>query len=133
MEYVWDRFSNEIATAYRSWSDVPSADAGFGPFERREFPATNVIPSARLADLYATSSDVASLPEPVRRELLDRIRGLATEHPLHVPSGLEVLHSVANGQGGNEGIGDHVRDDPAGLRLLGVDEVAEHDKPLGPG
>jgi SAM-dependent methyltransferase len=80
------RASNEIATAYRSWSEVPSTAAGFGPFERREFPVSHVIPSARLADLYATSSDVASLPEPVRRELLDRIRGLAAELPetLHI-------------------------------------------------
>jgi SAM-dependent methyltransferase len=81
------RASNDIATAYRSWSDVPSTAAGFGPFERREFPVTNVIPSPRLADLYATSSDVASLPEPVRRKLLDRIRRLSRELPetLHIP------------------------------------------------
>jgi SAM-dependent methyltransferase len=81
------RASNEIATAYRSWSEVPSTAAGFGPFERREFPVTHMIPSARLADLYATSSDVASLPEPVMRELLDRIYELAAELPetLHIP------------------------------------------------
>jgi SAM-dependent methyltransferase len=81
------RTSNEIATAYRSWSDVPSTAAGFGPFERREFPVTHIISSARLADLYATSSDVASLPEPVRRDLLDRVRRLSRELPetLHVP------------------------------------------------
>ena len=48
---------------------------------------THVIPSVRLADLYATSSDVASLPEPVRRELLGRIRRLSGELPetLHIP------------------------------------------------
>jgi len=81
------RGSNDIATAYRSWSEVPSTAEGFGPFERREFPVTNVIRSARLADLYATSSDVASLPEPVRRELLERIRRLAAELPatLQIP------------------------------------------------
>lgn len=71
------RASNEIATAYRSWSDVPDDAPGFGPFERREFPATNVIPSARLADLYATSSDVASLPPETRDPLLGRIRELS--------------------------------------------------------
>jgi SAM-dependent methyltransferase len=81
------RASNEIATAYRSWSEVPADARGFSPFERREFPVTHVIPSARLADLYATSSDVASLPETVRRELLARIRRLAAELPetLHIP------------------------------------------------
>ena len=81
------RTSNEIATAYRSWAKVPDAAEGFGPFERREFPVTHVIASARLADLYATSSDIASLPEPVRRDLLDRVRRLSGELPetLHIP------------------------------------------------
>jgi SAM-dependent methyltransferase len=81
------RASRESATAYRSWKAPPARESGFGPFERREFPVTHVIPSARLADLYATSSDVASLPDPVRRELLDRIRRLSSELPetLHVP------------------------------------------------
>jgi SAM-dependent methyltransferase len=80
------RASNEIATAYRSWKVPPARERGFGPFERREFPVTHMTPSARLADLYATSSDVASLPEPVRRELLDRIRRLSSELPetLHI-------------------------------------------------
>jgi SAM-dependent methyltransferase len=102
------RTSNEIATAYRSWSEVPSSATGFGPFERREFPVTHVIPSARLADLYATSSDVASLPEPVRRELLHRIRGLATELPetLHIPGRTVVdLCARSGGEAGTEGSG----------------------------
>jgi SAM-dependent methyltransferase len=82
------RSSNAIATAYRSWAEVPDAADGFGPFERREFPVTHVIPSARLADLYATSSDVASLPDPVRNDLLDRIRRLSSVLPdaLHLPA-----------------------------------------------
>ncbi|MBA3737559.1 MAG: hypothetical protein H0W97_03230 [Actinobacteria bacterium] len=82
------RASNEIATAYRSWADVPDVAEGFGRFERREFPVTHVLPSARLADLYATSSDVASLPDPIRHDLLDRIRRLSSELPetLHLPA-----------------------------------------------
>jgi len=81
------RASNEIATAYRSWAKVPDTADGFGPFERREFPVTHVISSARLTDLYATSSDVASLPEPVRRDLLDQARRLSSELPetLRIP------------------------------------------------
>jgi SAM-dependent methyltransferase len=75
------RASNAVATAYRSWAEVPDAADGFGPFERREFPVTHVLPSARLADLYATSSDVASLPDPVRKDLLDRIRRLSQGLP----------------------------------------------------
>jgi SAM-dependent methyltransferase len=75
------RASNEIATAYRSWKEPPPEADGFGPFERREFPVTHVLPSARLADLHATSSDVASLPDAVRVELLGRIRALAQGLP----------------------------------------------------
>jgi SAM-dependent methyltransferase len=82
------RASNEIATAYRSWKEPPPDAKGFGPFERREFPLTHVIPSARLPDLYATSSDVASLPHTVRKDLLGRIRRLSHGLPdtLHLPA-----------------------------------------------
>lgn len=82
------RGSNDIATAYRSWAEVPDTSDGFGPFERREFPVTHVISSARLADLYATSSDVASMPLPDREELLAGIDLLARELPetLHLPA-----------------------------------------------
>lgn len=59
---------------------APSS-AGFGPFERREFSMTHVISSERLADLYATSSDVASLPAGARADLLDRIRQLSRGLP----------------------------------------------------
>ena len=81
------RGSSEIATAYRSWSDVPGDASGFGPFERREFRVTHEIPSARFADLYATSSDVASMPPGSRDELLDRIREFSRGFPeiLHLP------------------------------------------------
>jgi SAM-dependent methyltransferase len=95
------RASSEIATAYRSWSDVPSTAAGFGPFERREFPGINVIPSARLADLYATSSDVASLPRETRDPLLGRIRELSRGLPetLHLPGRTVVDLCVRNEDG----------------------------------
>lgn len=82
------RASNEIATAYRSWAEVPDTAEGFGPFERREFPVTHVIASARLADLYATSSDVASMPPSDRDRLLAEIGLLAKELP-------ETLHLSA--------------------------------------
>jgi SAM-dependent methyltransferase len=77
----------EIMAAHRSWSEPPVTVDGFGPFERREFPATHVLPSARLADLYATFSDVLSLPDPTRAWLLDRIRQLSRGLPetLHLP------------------------------------------------
>jgi SAM-dependent methyltransferase len=75
------RESCQIATAYRTWTESPQAAKGFGPFERREFPMTHVIPSDRLADLYATSSDVDSLPIAARADLLDRIRQLSRGLP----------------------------------------------------
>jgi SAM-dependent methyltransferase len=75
------RGSNEIATAYRTWQTPPADAEGFGPFERREFRAMHVVPSARLADLYATSSDVASMPAAARSDLLARIRLLAVDFP----------------------------------------------------
>jgi SAM-dependent methyltransferase len=75
------RDSNEIATAYRLWQSPPDDVDGFGPFERREFRAMHVLPSARLADLYATSSDVASMPASARSDLLARIRQLAVDFP----------------------------------------------------
>lgn len=70
-----------IAMAYRSWAKPPDDAEGFGPFERRQFRLTHVLPSARLADLWATSSDVASLPPTSRSRLLDRIRSLADRLP----------------------------------------------------
>ncbi len=92
------RGSNAIATAYRSWATPPATAEGFGPFERSEFRLEHVIPSARLSDLYATSSDVASLPAEVRADLLDRIRSLARGLPevLHLPSRTVVDLCVRN-------------------------------------
>jgi SAM-dependent methyltransferase len=76
-----------IMAAHRSWSEPPATVDGFGPFERREFPATHVLPAARLADLYATFSNVISLPAPTRAWVLDRIRQQSRELPetLHLP------------------------------------------------
>jgi SAM-dependent methyltransferase len=76
-----DHASHEISTAYRTWRRSPEAGAGFDPFERREFPMSHAIASARIADLYATSSDVGSLPQATREILLDRIRELCRAQP----------------------------------------------------
>jgi hypothetical protein len=55
--------------------------------ERGRLQATvHGSPSARLADLYATSSDVASLPPASRRTLLARIREISRG----LPEGLEL-------------------------------------------
>ncbi|HJR98727.1 MAG TPA: class I SAM-dependent methyltransferase [Actinomycetota bacterium] len=79
LEQTWAE--SAITAAHRSWADLPATVTGFDPFERREFPITHVLPAARLADLYATSSDIVSMPAPTRAWLLDRIRQLSRELP----------------------------------------------------
>jgi SAM-dependent methyltransferase len=76
-----ERASSPIVEAYLSWFEPPQHVEGFTALERRSFPTTRTMPSARLADLYATSSDIASLPEPRRGLLLQRIRELAADLP----------------------------------------------------
>ncbi|HEX6581731.1 MAG TPA: class I SAM-dependent methyltransferase [Actinomycetota bacterium] len=83
---IWEaveetRGESAIASAYRSWAEPPATVEGFDPFERREFPTTHSVPAARLADLYATSSDVVSLPPESREGLLARIREIARTLP----------------------------------------------------
>ncbi len=70
-----------MVAAFRRWLDPPGDTVGFTPFERAEFPITQVLPSARLADLYATSTDVASLPEDLRTGLLAHVRKLSARLP----------------------------------------------------
>jgi SAM-dependent methyltransferase len=76
-----ERGSSPIVEAYRAWYEPPEYVEGFTALERRSFPTTRTMPSARLADLFATSSDVASLPEPQRPRLLERIGELAADLP----------------------------------------------------
>ncbi len=70
-----------IPAAHRSWADPPATVDGFVPFERREFLTTHVVPASRLPDLYATFSDVISLPSATRAWLLDRIKQLSRGLP----------------------------------------------------
>ena len=76
-----ERASSPIVEAYFSWFEPPEHVEGFTTLERRSFPTTRTMPSARLADLFATSSDIASLPEPRRVRLLERIGELAADLP----------------------------------------------------
>ncbi len=76
-----ERASSPVVEAYRAWYEPPEHVDGFTTLERRSFPTTRTMPSARLADLYATSSDIASLPEPQRGRLLERIGELAADLP----------------------------------------------------
>jgi SAM-dependent methyltransferase len=76
-----ERGSSPIVEAYRAWYEPPEHVEGFTTLERRAFATTRTMPSARLADLFATSSDIASLPEPRRGRLLERIGELAADLP----------------------------------------------------
>jgi SAM-dependent methyltransferase len=76
-----ERASSPVVEAYFSWYDPPERIEGFTALERRSFATTRTMSSARLADLYATSSDIASLPEPRRGRLLERIGELAADLP----------------------------------------------------
>jgi len=76
-----ERASSPIVEAYVSWFEPPDDIDGFATLERRSFPTTRTMASARLADLFATSSDIASQPDPQRSRLLSRIDELAAELP----------------------------------------------------
>ena len=76
-----ERGSSPIVEAYRAWYEPPKHVEGFTALERRSFATARTMASARLADLYATSSDIASLPEPRRGRLLERIGELAADLP----------------------------------------------------
>ena len=86
------RVTSPIASAYRGWYDTPGAVAGFTAFERRSFPTVHALPSDRLGDLFATSSDIAALPPTKRASLIRRIRELARGLPeiLELPARSEV-------------------------------------------
>ena len=76
-----ERASSPVVEAYFSWFEPPERIEGFSALERRSFAIARTMASARLADLYATSSDIASLPQPRRGRLLERIGELAAELP----------------------------------------------------
>ena len=78
------RGTSRIATAYRAWAEPPAPIDGFSAFQRHQFPTVHELPSGRLADLYATSSDIASLPPGRRAELLARIQYISRGLPEHL-------------------------------------------------
>ena len=75
------RGATAIASAYRAWGTPSGPVDGYTDVERREFRTTHTVPSARLTDLYATSSDIGSLPAQERSSVLARVRELATDLP----------------------------------------------------
>lgn len=79
------RGTSAFIDAYRSWYEPQNVE-GFTAFERRFFLVAHTIASRRVADLYATSSDIASLPPGVRHDLLARI----TELTVGLPETLEL-------------------------------------------
>jgi SAM-dependent methyltransferase len=96
-----ERGSSPIVEAYRAWYEPPEHVEGFSTLERRSFPTARTMPSERLAHLFATSSDIASLPEPQRPRLLARIGELAAELPetLELPERSDVQLWFRDGAG----------------------------------
>jgi SAM-dependent methyltransferase len=100
------RTSTAIETAYRVWAEAPERAGGFDPFARREFDLVHELPSARLADLYATSSDIAAMPSAERHRLLREIASLARSLPkiLQLPSRtvVDLCHRSIEDEGGTD-------------------------------
>ena len=65
----------------RSKTALPSLNRMIWGDSCEFFPIAHAIPSDRVTDLYATSSDIASLPPDARGELLARIADLAADLP----------------------------------------------------
>jgi hypothetical protein len=97
-----ERASSPAVEAYLSWFEPPERIEGFTALERRSFATTRTMASARLPDLYATSSDIASLPEPRRGLLLERIGELAADLPetLELAERSDVQLWLRDGAGG---------------------------------
>ncbi len=103
------------------------AVAGFTPFERRSFPTVHELPSERLADLFATSSDIAVLPSAERAALTDRIRDARSAICPRSSSCRREAWSIcacarpngsADGEEGRRGSGDRRRGDRRRMGLV---------------
>ena len=63
------------------WRAAFSASELFGPLEEARFPHAQRLDAPGLVERYASASYVATLPDAERRDVLDRIRLLAANHP----------------------------------------------------
>jgi ubiquinone/menaquinone biosynthesis C-methylase UbiE len=70
-----------IHVAFDSWHEAFTEGTLFEEVDTRRFPHQQRLPSAALAALMATSSDVASMPEDARRRVLSEIDAFARTLP----------------------------------------------------
>jgi ubiquinone/menaquinone biosynthesis C-methylase UbiE len=70
-----------IHVAFDSWRDAFAEGILFEEVDTRRFPHEQRLPSASLVALMATSSDVASMPDDVRRRVLVEVDALARTLP----------------------------------------------------
>jgi SAM-dependent methyltransferase len=81
------------APAHRSgaWRAAFEETALFGPLEERTFAHAQQVDAHGLADRVGSTSFVASLPERLRADVLERVRALAGEGTIDVPYVCEVF------------------------------------------
>jgi hypothetical protein len=78
VEPFLDRAS-PIYEALAGWEEVLRRTTLFEPVAVRAFPYPHRVARADLPATVATTSDVATLPEPSRAQLLDAVREFASD------------------------------------------------------
>jgi ubiquinone/menaquinone biosynthesis C-methylase UbiE len=73
--------SHPIHVAFDSWRDAFAEGTLFREVATRQFPHEQRLAAASLVALMATSSDVASMPDDVRRRVLEEVDALARTLP----------------------------------------------------
>jgi SAM-dependent methyltransferase len=84
LDEILDRYadpSSAVCAAFGSWPQAFQATRGFAKREVREFAHVHGLPSAGLAPLFATSSDVASLPKDRLDSFLADVEAFALTVP----------------------------------------------------
>jgi len=84
LDEIIDRYvdpSSAVCAAFGSWPQAFEESGGFAKTEVREFAHVHELPSTGLAPLFATSSDVASLPEERLDSFLADVEAFALTLP----------------------------------------------------
>jgi SAM-dependent methyltransferase len=84
LDRILDRYihpDSAVWAAFGAWPKAFEKTQLFSSEGERSFPHLHALPSAHLATVMATSSDVASLPVEPREALLEEIRTLARRLP----------------------------------------------------
>jgi len=99
LDEVYARFGDPATSARMgSWRERFAATGLFVKVEEASFPHPHTIASSALSRLYATSSDVASLPPARRRPLLTAIDQLGRRLPERVSIGASTFVELYRGR-----------------------------------